>query len=850
MKFPVRSETFPLALLALCATVLAIPVARAQQSTSPQSMDEMGLEEVVVTSRREPGAVIGDITPEFQLSAQEIRALGVGSVAELLVALGPQLGSNRGRGGGRPIVLINGVRASGFAEIRDIPTEAILRTDILPEEVALKYGYRADQRVINFVLRPRFQAFTTEVGARGTTDGGREGADLGGNWLRIRRDDRLQFDLKARREEGLLESERRIVGNDGEPNADAAFRSLAPTVEQLTANAVLAKPFSEGSSFTINGTFDDTRQQSLLGLRPSPAGAIPLRRDIDSREARLSGLLQGTRSGWRWSSNLTAERSDSTTETSGETFAGRSRNDSLDIDLVANGTPLDLPAGPLSITLKAGASTRSIDSVSRRLGTDLITDLSRSTQDAQLNFDLPVWRGEAEQAVLGALGANFNYAIEDVSDVGSLRTLGYGLNWSKARTLRVIFSLTDEEGAPSMQQLGGAVISTPFSRVFDTTRNETVDVTRITGGNPALTPDRRKVFKIGVGSRPFEDIDFDVNADYVRTRSRNIISGLPLATPDLERAFPTRFQRDVSGRLTTLDARAVNLAGRDREELRFTLNLSRPWGPQPEAPFPQRGSGGGPRSNEGRPSPPPGAMPGSPPAVAGTTTATPGGQPPAGVAASGVAASGVAASGVTNSTAPPASAEDEAARRARMAQIGERFLAFARRGSAQFSLTYTQRLEDEISLAPGLPVLDLLYGDSLFDTAAAARHELEAAVGANRDGFGGRLTTTWRSSSRVVGSAASQRGDLEFASLTTVNLRVFADLGLQPWARDYPFLRGARVSLVVGNLFNERQSVKAREGNVPVIYQPDLLDPQGRTLRLTFRKLFFPTFQPPGGRTG
>lgn len=801
-------RALPLALLATSAGLWTAPVALAQQNAGQQGMDEMGLEEVVVTSRREPGAVIGDITPEFQLSAQEIRALGVGSVSELLVALGPQLGSSRGRGGGRPIVLINGVRASGFAEIRDIPTEAILRTDILPEEVALKYGYRADQRVINFVLRPRFQAFTSEVAARGTTDGGREGADLGGNWLRIQRDDRLQFDLKARREEGLLESERRIVGANGQPNIDAAFRSLSPTVDQLTANAVLAKPLSEGASFTVNGTIDDTRQRSLLGLRPSPAGSIPLRRDIDSREARLSGLLQGTRSGWRWSSSLNAERGDSTTETSGEVFAGRSRNDSLDIDLVANGSPIDLPAGPFNMTVKAGASSRNIDSVSTRLGTDLVTDLSRSTKEAQLNFDLPVWRGEAEQAALGTLGANFNYAIEDISDVGSLRTLGYGVNWSMARKLRLILSVTDEEGAPSMQQLGGAVISTPFSRVFDTTRNETADVTRITGGNPLLTPDRREVFKVGVGSRPLEDVDFDINADYVRTRSRNIISGLPLATPDLESAFPTRFQRDTEGRLTTLDARAVNLSGREREELRLTLNLSRPWGPQPEAPFPQRGGAGG---------------GGSRPAMSGT-------QAPSGAA--------------------PASAEDEAARRARMAQIGDRFLAFARRGSTQFTLTYTQRLQDEISLAPSLPVLDLLDGDSLFDTAAAARHELEAAVGANRDGFGARLVTNWRSSSRVAGSAATQRGDLEFASLTTVNLRVFADLGLQPWARDYPFLRGARVSLVVGNLFNERQSVTAQDGAVPVIYQPDLLDPQGRTLRLTFRKLFFPAFQPPGGRAG
>ena len=92
--------TLPLALLATSAGLWIVPVALAQQNAGQQGMDEMGLEEIVVTSRREPGAVIGDITPEFQLSAQEIRALGVGSVSELLVALGPQLGSNRGRGGG------------------------------------------------------------------------------------------------------------------------------------------------------------------------------------------------------------------------------------------------------------------------------------------------------------------------------------------------------------------------------------------------------------------------------------------------------------------------------------------------------------------------------------------------------------------------------------------------------------------------------------------------------------------------------------------------------------------------------------------------------------------------------
>ena len=89
--------------------------------------------------------------------------LGAGSISELLDALAPQTRSGRGREGGRPVILLNGRRISGFSEIRDIPPEAIERVDILPEEVALKYGYRADQRVVNIVLRRRFRAVTAEA---------------------------------------------------------------------------------------------------------------------------------------------------------------------------------------------------------------------------------------------------------------------------------------------------------------------------------------------------------------------------------------------------------------------------------------------------------------------------------------------------------------------------------------------------------------------------------------------------------------------------------------------------------------------------------------------------------------
>ncbi|MFX8577835.1 hypothetical protein ABTM02_20385, partial [Acinetobacter baumannii] len=87
--------------------------------------------DIVVQGTRDlPGAVVGDIPPEQQLGPADIRSYGVNSVAELLTELAPQTYSGRG-GGGAPVVLLNGKRISGFQEIRDLPTEAIARVDIL-----------------------------------------------------------------------------------------------------------------------------------------------------------------------------------------------------------------------------------------------------------------------------------------------------------------------------------------------------------------------------------------------------------------------------------------------------------------------------------------------------------------------------------------------------------------------------------------------------------------------------------------------------------------------------------------------------------------------------------------------
>ena len=153
--------------------LLAAPAAQAQTPRAARADEDVTVSELVVTAAAaQTGAVVGDVVPELQLSPADIQAYGVSTMAELLEQLAPQTRTERGRGGA-PVILLNGRRISGFNEIRDLPSEAILRVDILPEEAALKYGFTASQRVVNFVLRPQFRATTAELAGSAPTAGGR-----------------------------------------------------------------------------------------------------------------------------------------------------------------------------------------------------------------------------------------------------------------------------------------------------------------------------------------------------------------------------------------------------------------------------------------------------------------------------------------------------------------------------------------------------------------------------------------------------------------------------------------------------------------------------------------------------
>jgi hypothetical protein len=808
------------------------PAAQATDLDDPDAeLDEEG-ETIVVTGQRQRGAVLGDIPPEVVFNRRDIRALGAGSLTELLEAIAPQTQSGRGREEGRPVILVNGRRISGFSEIRDIPPEAITRVDVLPEEVALKYGYKADQKVVNFVLRRRFNAYTAEVQGGIATDGGREsyGAEL--NYLQINTAGRLNLGAEFRRSEPLFESERDII--QAEPVAGielGRYRTLLPRTDQLELSGTLNRAVSDTVQATLNGTFDVNSSTAFLGL-PRPSLTPPgLRRESDSRAAHLGLSVNGAIAPWQWSLTGNLDRSASETETQTNFGLDRSRSVSQagGAELVMNGPLFDLPGGGVTAAARAGFDARGLSSHADRAGLFTVRDLSRTREHAQVNIDIPIAsRRRAVLTALGNLSANFNAEVEHLSDFGTLRTLGAGLNWSPISQVSLIASVTDEDGAPSMQQLGDPVQSTPGVRVFDFVRGETVEVTRIDGGNPALIADNRRVWKLGANFRPFSDKDLSISANYTSSRIVNAISGFPAATAEIEAAFPDRFQRDSDGRLLLIDTRPVNFARQDRSELRWGFNLGLPIGKQPP---PGQGRGRFGRGGQGA-----GAA-GAPAPVAAAGEAAPG-QPPRGERPPGEGARG--------ERGPRGPGGFGGGRGGRGGFGGGGFGGRGGFGGGggrlQLALYHTWHFTDSVLIRPGVPELDFLAGSAGSSRGGKPRHELEFQGGIFKNGLGARLTANWQSATFVRGGPVAGGGtgdDLFFDDFATVNLRLFADLGLQKFARERPFLRGMRVSLSIDNLFDERQQVRDRLGATPISYQPGYLDPLGRSVRLSVRKLFF-----------
>ncbi len=804
-----------------------------------QEAYDLGEIQAVATRRR--GAALGDYEPELVLDEEQLKAYGASSIQELMTLLEPVTRSSRG---GSPVFLVNGRRISGFQEIRGIPPEAIERTEILPEETALSYGYSADQRVVNFVLKANFRSLTMQASVRRPDEGGRTVSDLESNILRIAGKQRTTLDLEYENDTPLFETERDIQREDGDPTA---YRTLLAKQEQASVAGSLVRDLNDTTALTLSASLEDTSRLAWQGL-PSVQLAVPpstvtemlylnapdaLSRTTDTLAGKVGALVDGYLGDWRWTLTGGYDRTETKTRTgrgldqdalqAGVTAGlidpfgdadqaprlpfdtARSVSSSGNLEGVINGTVWEAPAGALTSTFKVGFDTQTLDSESLRYDADLKASvfsersLSRDRTSASGNFNLPIASRDREVlGVLGDLSANLNLAYQDLSDFGGLSAYTLGLNWSPWSPINFNVSWSDEQNAPSMSQLNDPTISTANVPVYDFLKGESVNITRIEGGNSGLSEETKRILKLGINLTPLKDKDLRLTANYSRTEVEGSIAAFPTITPELEAALPERFGRDLDGNLLSIDARPLNFQKAEQQEIRWGLNFSTPFGkpdPAAAARMGQRGPGGGRPGGSGGP----------------VTMRMEGGPPPGG-------GMRMQMGGGRGGRGPAM-------------QPGQ--------GRFNVSLYHTYRIQDEITIRDGLPVLDLLDGAAIGARGGQSRNEVQLQMGLFKSGMGGFLNANWKESTRINGGS-SPDDDLSFSDLTTVNLNLFADLSSrQTWVAKYPWLKGARVSVGIDNLFDQKLDVRNGLGVTPDAYQPDYLDPLGRTFRVSFRKILF-----------
>jgi iron complex outermembrane receptor protein len=608
------------------------PQAAASAPETDEEVDQP-IEEVVVEAAV-PGAVIGDIPPENRLNPAQIAAYGDSTINDLLNDIAQQTQSDQGRGGTAPIILVNGKRVSGVNEVGDLPTESILRVDILPEEVALRYGYGAQQKVVNIILRRNFRAKLFDLTGSESTDGGGESDMADANYSRIHDNDRVNVVARVRTQELILESDRDVSSTaetvsdpTGSIGNDSDARTLEPASNTYSLNSVFSHTLSQTlqGSFNAMATYTTTRAKDGFpaAILDVPANTPYALEDDDAMVDRYlsnATLHQDANTGtahagltlnadlpdrWRLSFIGTYDYSDALTETQ-RTYettnlqtainAGQvnpygvlplsllgplGRQDATAItnggsgSFLANGTLFEVPAGNVTSSLQFGANFSDLDATSTG---QVSTSSARTQGNEQISVDYPLT--SRLNHILGFLGdtsVNVTGGLTQVSGYGDLSTVGYGLHWMPVTSLSFLATVNQDHQVPTLAQLDGPLVNTPNIRLYDYVLGQTDTVTQISGGNPDLKADDRHVFKLGSTWNAIDTTKTKLNftASYIDSVTRNAIGSLTTATSAIEAAFPDEFDRNDDDELIEVDDRAVNFSQESRRDLRWGFNFTK-----------------------------------------------------------------------------------------------------------------------------------------------------------------------------------------------------------------------------------------------------------------------------------
>ncbi len=796
----------------------------------------------IVVSGVSRGRTIGEVPPDVTFDAADIGALGVTDLAGLLEAIAPETASG---GGGDPVVLLNGVRIASFREIRDYPSEAVERVEVLPEEAALSYGYAADRRVVNIVLRERFEAFTLLGEVELRTEGAGEEYETRDSYVRVRGDKRWNLSGRFQETRPILESDRDVVaernlyslaGNvaasEGFAEIDPQLSALAGTAVQTASVPASAGPpaladflpganapsttsqaayktlVSQRTDAELSGAYNQTlgvasqvgvsaaldyfETESLLGLRrlevELPAGSAysPF-----SQSVRVSRLIDALGPRRRNTDQLSAELGMNVSHVTDDwiwTGAGkiqqRTRNTSTERTL-SNQT--------LQTAVTAGANPFGDVTSYLSIG----NDLSRSeSTDVDLTINV---NGDLFEAPAGDVTASFTAGYDHSNRASYSRRGGVEESVTLARDLFRVRSSLD---IPVVARWMDVPLVERLNFNVNLQIEELSDFGDLTayGGGVNWTPVNKVRLYASYSAHegaPSASQLGDPTTENPEQRIFDYLNGETVLATRIDGGNPdlsanSREIVKIGARLEPFDDVDLTLRAdyTDNEVSNPVRSFPDPT-PEIEAAFPGRFL----RDQDGR---------------------------------------------LVAFDNRPINLERSDNRELRIALRYTGDLGGGDGPATKFyaSLNQLLRLEDRLIIEGGLAPVDYLNGAAAGSQGGRPESEINLSTGLSRGGRGARLDLDWRGATRVdTGAAQSQT--LEFSDLATLRAQAFYSFDEASGVPEQlSWLTGSRVSLTVHNLFDEKLQVSDAQGVTPVRYQQDLLDPVGRTIEVQFRKQF------------
>lgn len=840
---------------------------------------------IVVIGGRIRGGVETSVPVLQEIDAEDVEALGVSSLEELVEAVSPQANSGRSRGG-RPIFLINGLRISSRREIRDLPPESVRRVQVFPEEVALQYGFRPDQRVINFILKSNFSSFNAEVEYGQPQSGGFARQEVEATLTRIGQNFRLNIDFEYERGSQLTEAERDIIADDGDIFAldgnitsltsgaeiDPALSALAgqmvsivgipgestPTLGSFAANPLPADG-NIGAFRSLIGSNDRFELNSSWSRTLAPQTTLALNANLELDETRsLLGLptaeliLPASNPASPFANDVVINQS----------FLNPQPLSRRDVTYTANfGAAFNTLIGPWrwSLTgdynyieaetsttqnadftsLQAGLNNGSVNPFEADFGSSLsllAPDISDSTN--QLFAIRSSFSGQLFQIPSGpvrlTLGQNYARRSQDSRAVISgIETLGDLSRNSISGTASLEIPVVARDLGP-LGFLGEIAVNGNYGIAdlsdFGTLQEYGFGLTWSPSGSLTLSatfiadeaaPDISAIGNPIIVTPNRSFFDFTNNQTVLID---NITGGNPL----LQAQDSRDWKFSVSWKPNFI--KGVTLQSEYFVERSNNVTANFPLlSPEIEAAFPDRvvrDAAGDLISVDQR-------------QVnydelnsrslrSGISFRGRIGKGGRGGGRKG----GERKGGGSDGSKPSSQAGNKAPSRLRIP---------GRRPGGRFflSLFHTWRFQDEILISPGVPLLDRLNGSTRDFLGGTPQHEIEISGGVFHNGMGVRLRGGYRSGTQVLGSGLPGSTDLNFSDRLSINALFFLRLDRKVnLAKKIPAFKNSRIRLRVRNIFNDFVRVTDSNGLRPMRYQRGFVDPEGRYFELNFRKRF------------